>query len=400
MRLLYLCLDPGIPFAGVKGASVHVRQITSALARAGHGVTTVVARLGGGGAPGVHELPRRQSDFWRAEAAWASPGLGGEIRSLAENLGLETLLGSLPDVTFDLVLERSSLLGFAGLAWARERRIPFVLEANAPLVEEAKAHRRVVLEPLAKAVQRYLFSRADHVLAVSQVLADQIRTLAPRAAVTVLPNGVDPDLFADDGSPRAVRASLAGPGAFLVGFVGSLKPWHGVGGLLEAFRQLAPAEGFRLAIVGEGPERDRLSRQAADLGLEDRVVFTGAVAHDEIPAVLAAMDALVAPYPEMEGFYFSPLKVFEYMMAGRPIVASRIGQVCAVLRDGETALLVTPGSTPELVLALSRLRAEPQLGRRLAFAARSEAREKHTWAARVRTIEPILASLVARAEVA
>ena len=87
-------------------------------------------------------------------------------------------------------------------------------------------------------------------------------------------------------------------------------------------------------------------------------------------------------------------------MAARPIVASRIGQVARVLRDGETALLVKPGSPEELAKALSRLKTEPQLGRRLALAARVEACEKHTWAARVRSIEPILTSLAARAEVA
>ena len=400
MKLLYLCLDPGIPFAGVKGASVHLRQITAALAKAGHAVTTVVARLGGRSAPAVHELPRRTSDFWRAEAAWAAPGLSAEVRSIAENFTLETLLGSLPDAAFDLVLERYSLLGFAGLAWAREHGIPFVLEANAPLVEEAKAHRVVVLEPLARAVESYLFSQADHVLAVSQALADRIRALAPGTPVTVLPNGVDPDLFADHGASTAVRASLAGPGDFLVGFVGSLKPWHGVGVLLEAFRLLPESEGFRLAIVGEGRERGRLERQAASLGLLDRIVFTGAVVHEEVPALLAAMDALAAPYPEMEDFYFSPLKVFEYMMAARPIVASGIGQVAGVLRDGDTALLVKPGSPAELAAALSRLKTQPQLGRRLARAARGEAREKHTWAARVRSVEPMLTSLATRAEVA
>ncbi len=400
MKLLYLCLDPGIPFAGVKGASVHLREITSALARAGHAVTTVVARLGGRGAPTVFEVPRRTSDFWRADATWTSPALSDEVRAQAENLALETFLESLPDAAFDLVLERYSLLGFAGLAWARQRRLPFVLEANAPLVEEAKTHRVVVLEPLARAVERYVFSQADHVLAVSQVLADHIRALAPGTPVTVLPNGVDPDRFADDAAPAAVCAGLAGPRDFLVGFVGSLKPWHGVDVLLEAFRLLPESEGFRLVIVGEGVGRERLERQAARLGLEGRVVFTGAVAHEEVPGVLAAMDALAAPYPEMESFYFSPLKVFEYMMAARPIVASRIGQVARVLRDGETALLVKPGAPEELAQALSRLKSQPQLGRRLALAARREAGEEHTWAARVRSIEPILTSLAARAEVA
>ena len=400
MKLLYLCLDPGIPFAGVKGASVHLREITSALARAGHRVTTVVARIGGRAPAGVHELPRRESDFWRAGAAWAPPGLGGEVRSLGDNLALDALLESLPDPAFDLVLERSSLMGFGGLAWARARGIPFVLEANAPLVEEAKAHRVLALEPLARAVERYLFTEAHHVLAVSQALADHIRNLAPEASVSVLPNGVDPDLFGDEASTPAVRARLCGPGEFLVGFIGSLKPWHGTGSLVESLRMVPPACRFRLAIVGDGPERDRLFRRAAQMGLADRVVFTGPVTHEQVPALLGAMDALVAPYPELPGFYFSPLKVFEYMMSGRPIVASRIGQVSAVLRDDETALLVKPGSKLELAAALTKLWAEPQLGRRLAHAARDEAREKHSWAARVRTLEPILAALVPDAEVA
>jgi glycosyltransferase involved in cell wall biosynthesis len=398
MKVLYLCLDSGIPFAGAKGASVHLRHITTALARAGHSVTTVVARRGGRSAAPVHELPPPASDFWRPEAPWATPGLSGEVRALAANIALPTFLESLPDAAFDLVLERYSLLGFAGLAWARERRIPFVLEANAPLVEEARAHRVVVLEPLARAVEGYLFSRANHVLAVSQSLADHVRTRAPATAVTVLPNGVEPDLFPHDAAEPAVRERFAGPGEFLVGFVGSLKPWHGVDVLLEAFRLLPASEGFRLAIVGEGPERARLEAQTQALGLSNRVVFTGAVAHEEVPALLAAMDAVAAPYPEMEEFYFSPLKVFEYMMAARPIVASRIGQVAGLLRDGVTALLVKPGAREELTAALLRLRTDPQLGRRLARAARAEAREKHTWTARVRILEPILTSLAACAE--
>jgi glycosyltransferase involved in cell wall biosynthesis len=108
---------------------------------------------------------------------------------------------------------------------------------------------------------------------------------------------------------------------------------------------------------------------------------------------LKGLDVLAAPYPRLDGFYFSPLKIFEYMAAGKPIVASRIGQVAEILENEKTALLVAPENPEELASALRRLKAERKLAERLGAAAQKEAQEKHTWKARLEIVESIFRSL-------
>src|SRR5262249_4365696 len=211
-------------------------------------------------------------------------------------------------------------------------------------------------------------------------------------------------------------------GSFTVGFVGTLKRWHGLTTLIEAFallrteKPLAPASGergwgegvgasapspptslprsggegrnldVRLLIVGGGPERSHLEAAVAARGLSEAVVFTGAVAPHQIPGLLASMDVAVAPYPKLANFYFSPLKVYEYMAAGLPIVASRIGQLAELLRHEETGLLCPPGDSRALAAALERLHRDLALRKRLGAAARATAFEKHTWDAVARRI--------------
>ncbi|MGH8003438.1 MAG: glycosyltransferase family 4 protein [Limisphaerales bacterium] len=393
MKILYLSFDPGISFWGTKGASIHIREFTKALKEAGHRVTTAVVRLGESsrGAKDVFELPKREIDFFHQENAEQLPLLV-ETKAFARNFGLHKLLKQIKTKKFELVYERYSLFGVAGLSWAKENRLPFVLEVNSPLVEEAKTHRHLVLEPLAKAVESYLFSNADCIVAVSEAVKDYIHSVSPKTAVTVVPNGVDVRPF------FGVRASNGKPGKqgqkFVVGFVGSLKPWHGLEFLLEAFRRLPKSKNFELKIVGDGPLRPSLEKLAQKLGIQNRVAFTGAVDFEKIPQTLKALDALVAPYPQMDGFYFSPLKIFEYMAAGRPIVASRIGQVAEILEDGKSALLVPPEDPEALASALSRLKSDRRLGGLLGAQAQKTAREKHSWKNRLQVVEGIFKSLV------
>ena len=170
----------------------------------------------------------------------------------------------------------------------------------------------------------------------------------------------------------------------MVGFVGTLKPWHGLPVLADAFIQLHrlnPAA--RLLIVGDGPEREALSSSLAAHGLTDAVHFTGAVTPEEIPGWLASMHVAVAPYPALDNFYFSPLKLFEYLAAGLPTVASRIGQVMELLREGETGLLVTPGDATSLCSTLARLRADASLRAQLGANGRAYVERHHTWDAAV-----------------
>ena len=135
----------------------------------------------------------------------------------------------------------------------------------------------------------------------------------------------------------------------------------------------------RLLLVGDGPERAKLEALAAARGLGKSVEFTGGVEAREVPALLASMDAAAAPYPKLSPFYFSPLKVYEYMAAGLAIVASRIGQLEKLLEHGVNGWLILPGDAPELAGALERLQSEPALRARLGEAARELVRREHTW---------------------
>jgi glycosyltransferase involved in cell wall biosynthesis len=138
--------------------------------------------------------------------------------------------------------------------------------------------------------------------------------------------------------------------------------------------------------VGDGPERSRLEETIATAAFRDAVRLTGAVPHGEVPALLAAMDVAVAPYPRLPDFYFSPLKVFEYMAAGLPVVASRIGQVAKLIENGVTGLLYEPGDVHALSAALDRLRRQPEFRKSLGRAARDAVLRNHTWDAVVERI--------------
>ena len=261
---------------------------------------------------------------------------------------------------------------------------PGLLEVNAPLIEEQAEHRGLVDRVGAQRATERAFRAAAALVAVSNEVAQYLEGFpAARGKVQVVPNGVSPERF-----PPDLRPSLpAAPGTFTVGFTGSMKPWHGLGVLLEAFARLhASHPESRLLLVGDGAGREPLAAEASSLGLGASVQFTGAVAPADVPGLLASMDVGVAPYPRMAKFYFSPLKVYEYMAAARPVVASRAGQLENLIEPEVTGLLVPPGDAAALAAGLERIRSEPGLGLRLGKAARAEVLQHHTWEGAVRRI--------------
>ena len=195
-----------------------------------------------------------------------------------------------------------------------------------------------------------------------------------------MPNGVDADLFTPVG--EAYRNGFEGK--CVVGFVGSLKAWHGLDLLAEAFRRLAADPRYHLLVVGQGPQAKLIESLREEL--PGRVTQVGAVPHAEVPKYLRAMDIAVAPYPPLEKFYFSPLKVLEYMATARAVVATRIGQLKELVRSGETGVLVEPGDPEALAQAIRSLAVDESLRRGLGHAAAEETWRAHRWTARAATI--------------
>ncbi|MFY9698941.1 MAG: glycosyltransferase family 4 protein, partial [Rhodoplanes sp.] len=244
------------------------------------------------------------------------------------------------------------------------------------------------------------------IVVVSEVLRDQLTARGhDPARIVVVPNGVNPDAIGPHLADPARRPRLGLPlDVPVIGFIGSLGLWHGVEVLIEAFDRLLrghpdiAARDPRLLIIGDGDRMPMVRALIAKLGLADRIKLTGVVPQAEGVRFLASSDILVSPHvpnPDGSPFFGSPTKIFEYMALQRPIAASRLGQLGALLDHGRTALLTEPGNPDDLAEAIATLLRQPDLAEKLARAARREAVERHSWDQRV---DVILSSLAARRE--
>jgi glycosyltransferase involved in cell wall biosynthesis len=372
MRIAYVCADPGVPVFGQKGCSVHVQEVVAALRRAGADVELFAARLDGEAPAALRGVPVVPLSGPRPRDAAQRERAALELNGpLASALGLRG--------PFDAVYERYSLWSFAGMEHARDSGAAGLLEVNAPLVEEQATHRALIDREAAERVAARAFAAASALLAVSSVLARRLdRHPAARGRVHLVRNAVAPERF-----PIGLRATRPAPeGVFTVGFLGSLKPWHGLTVLAEAFARLRERRSAsRLLVVGDGPGRAAFESALAGRGALEATELTGSVPPEAVPGLLASMDVAVAPYPSQAEFYFSPLKVYEYMAAGLPVAASRIGQIEEAIRDGVDGVLCPPGDAPALAAALVRLADDPGLRSRLGRAARQIVVAERTWSA-------------------
>jgi glycosyltransferase involved in cell wall biosynthesis len=395
MKVLYICADWGIPIRGYKGASVHVREFVNTLDRVGHEVTLIFAEAGEGNpypnASLIELAPDRALEARSRQAAQLGIEIQAEdkvtcreLDKLAYDAEFAALaLSRLRDAGFrpDVVYERFSLFHQAGAAIAEVFGVPYVVEVNAPLIEEQERHRALRLKALAHAAQTRCFQSANHIVTVSHALKRYIEAEGiPSYRVSCLPNGVDTQRFNPTTDPTPMRARYDLGDRPVIGFVGSLKPWHGMEALFDAMSLLsARSEDQRLLIVGDGPGFHYAMQRAEDDALKGRIVLAGKVPHHEVPAHLAAMDLTVAPYIAQEGFYFSPLKVLESLAAGRPVVAPRLGQLNELIEHGVTGLLYEPGNLNAFAQSVHGLLSDPQRRSMMAENARRHAVARLSW---------------------
>ncbi len=376
MRVLYAALDQQVP--GTKGGSIHVRAVAEGLAALGHEVHVLTAPGPGGFPRGSVRWHDMRPPLGRRELRWMR---SAKVLRLARAIEPQA------------IIERYYNFGGEGLRAAKRLGIVAMLEVNAPVVDYPGSPKRLLdrallVEPMRR-WREWQCRAAD-------VIVTPTRAVLPPAVepfkVLEIEWGADTERFRPDA--RDVAAVRRNPDDVVAVFAGAFRNWHGAGTLVDAMRVLRERGESRLKalLIGDGPELARVRRAAANVA---GVTLTGGMAHDEIPARLAACDIGVAPFdvsahaPLSLGFYWSPLKVFEYMAAGLPVVAPRIDRLQAIVRDGQEGLLYDGGGAEALANALARL-LDPALRARLGAAARSRVVARFSWAAHCARLDEAL----------
>ncbi len=394
MRILYLA-DIRFPLERANG--IQTAETCAALAARGHSVTLLVR-------PDTGRPPR---DPWAYYDLPPVDGLGvrrARVRGpqAARRLGYlaSALAHAMRREAHDAILTRDLGVAAAILRLPSAWRAPVVYESHgvAPVVgdmlpEVVSGARRASATKQRRLWrrERRVWRKADGYVTITKALAAELaERFGPRDRVTVVPDGV-----------RLPTRSPALP-AFgerpVVGYAGHLYPWKGVEVLLEALVDLPQVSGL---IVGGHPEESDLARLqtlARALGLAARVTFTGWVGRSDVVARLGQADVLVLPNPAtpIASRYTSPLKLFEYMAARRPIVASDLPAIREVLADRDNAVLVAPGDPHALAAGIRRVLDDRDFARRLAERAYADVAD-YTWARRAARLEALLARVVTSA---
>ncbi len=376
------------------GQAVHIRALAGAFEGLGHElheVSLVKRATEKASDPGTNGASRPKGSKW----GWVThlPRFARELAEYGYNaVAKQALLKEAAFFEPDFLYERYAFGNAAGVQVARRLRKPLVLEVNSPMVLELQKTRGLSFPRLAKRLEDFIFCAADRVCAVTEVLADMlVEHGVERERILVTPNGVDLERYRFDDPAAARQAALeelglsrvGGEEPLVLGFVGYYRPWHRLDVCLRALEH-PDLQHAVLALIGHGPAREELEREAAERGLSKRLFFCGSKAHADIPRLLNAFD--VALIPAINA-YASPLKLHEYMAASLPVIAPDQPNLREVLTHDMDALLIPPGDHEAMADALVKLGTGAELRRRLGSSARRTIEEKDlTWCANARRV--------------
>lgn len=349
--------------ASKDGQAVHIEELIAALRGQGHLVRVVAPETGeagkmGGGVGWVDRLKRHLP-----KALYEALELGYSW------LAYRKLLRAAREFQPDFIYERYNLFLLGGALLKRRLGIPLLLEVNAPLVQERSSHSGgLALKSLARWAERTAWQAADVVLPVTRVLATHVVACGvPDQRIAVIANGINKAHFAAAPAADEAKARLGLEGRLVLGFTGFVRDWHGVDRVIDWMASPGAPSHTALLVVGDGPIRGELEAQARRLGLGERVRFTGVVHRDRVPEHAAAFDIALQPAVTP---YASPLKLMEYLMLGKAVVAPREPNLLEVLADGENAMMFDADDQQGLRQALSALCSDDALRARLAEGAR------------------------------
>lgn len=359
-HLTYLCLQQ--TYEG-QASFAHVRQIIKGLERRGWTVQ-------------LHEVGRQG----------VNPDRGTVRRLLHAFVAQARTLSSLRHT--DVLYVRFHVLAIPTVWFARRRAIPVVLEVNGPADEMSMVRPWLLrIQPLLSALSRWQLRSSQATIVVTEGLARWVEQFARPPIVEVIPNGVDTDQFT---TPRPAQRSR--PYAV---FVGALAPWQGVDIMIEATRHPSWPDGIELVVAGDGVGLNSLLH--ASQTSNGRLQVLGAVPHDQVVGLLQQAIcglSVQSTFAGRDAFGVMPLKVFETMAAGVPVVCSDIEGQADVVREAGAGIVVPVDDPASVAQAVADLADDRARARSLGHAARTAAVERHSWDQRAGMTDALLRRLI------
>ncbi|MFV0448228.1 MAG: glycosyltransferase family 4 protein [Vibrio sp.] len=354
--------------ASKDGQYVHIEEIIKALKAMGHEIIMV--------SPQVAENAHFGNDGgWVAKIRSNVPRIISELLEFTYAFWVffklcHAIIRHRPDGIY----ERYNLYLPAGI-WAKKLfRLKLLLEVNSPLYDERKKYGGLALDKLAKWSEYYTWRNADHVLPVTQVLANYITKAGVTSnRITVIPNGIDPDRFypSDQGNrDKRYQHKL------VIGFVGFCREWH----ILDEVMALIAREnnpGLVFLIVGDGPVAGQLIHQSRSLNIENNFHITGLVERVDMPYWLDQIDIAIQPAVTP---WASPLKLIEYLAKGKAIVAPDTPNIKELLVDNVNAVLFNHNDQSNMIESIKKIISDDILRQQLQLGAQKTIQERGlTW---------------------
>ncbi len=362
---------------------IHIAEMVAAFREAGHTVHMVGPSVGTEGISGEQVKTR---------FSWIKKFFKGPLYELVEIsynfIGFYALRKAIKEYEPDLIYDRYITFNYSCVAAGRRYGVPVFVEVNAPLALERdkEADEKLYLKRAAYWLEQRACADADHVFAVSTPLKKYLVEVdVPSGNITVLPNGVDQKKFC----PRSKCQELLDQFGMkeddiVVGFVGILRPWHGIELLLSTMKEVCrDNKKCKLLLVGDGPIRDEIIAQVKECGLEKNVLVTGRVPHDMVPEYIALFDIAVSPKAT---FYASPMKIIEYIALGKPVVAPDMENIRDLITNNVDGILFAEGSVESLTAGIKQLLRSGSLRKKLSSAALKKVASSLNWNNNVKEI--------------
>jgi len=347
MRIIYYSPHPTHDIVSEVGYSTHQREIINALRQAGHEVITVI--MGGDNASDHNQIFLQKTKISKLKKylkkiapkfIWTSLNnykLIQHDREASKRLE-EAIKQHIPD----LIYERSEYLQDSGARMAKKYNIRYFLEVNAPFVEEMRHFEGYSLyQDKAHAVEQYKLDNASKVFSVSSALSHFLikRYRCNAEKIILQPNCINLgnlNISVSDGDN--LRKNLQIGNEKVIGFVGSIFPYHGVDLLIKAFSQVYKQnQGIKLLIVGDGSILGDLKQLSKQLQIEKHIIFAGKIPHKDVYDYIRIMDICVMA---KSNWYGSPVKIFEYGLMKKPIIAPDTSPVRDVMTHNESGLII------------------------------------------------------------